>query len=109
MNASLSIDFVMSYPYSVFTELNMMVVRLTGATTLPDSQCSDLLGQWMSLSHLLRTLFTEARDHAPLPARPPCGKVVGQLGQPGRPRHPERCCRECPLGEEESGRDPLSH
>ena len=68
MNASLSTDFVVSYPYSVFTELNMMVVRLTGATSLRDSKCSDLLAQWMSSSPLIPARFTEAMDHAPLPA-----------------------------------------
>ena len=68
MNASLSTDYVMSYPYSIFTELNMMVVRLSGATSLRDSKCSDLLAQWMSSSPLIRARFTEAMDHAPLPA-----------------------------------------
>ena len=68
MNASLSTDFVMSYPPSVFTGLNMMLVRLSGATSLWDSKCSDLLAQWMSSSPLIRARFTEAMDHAPLPA-----------------------------------------
>ena len=68
MKASLSTDFVMSYPPSVFTELNMMLVRLSGATSLRDSKCSDVLGQWMSSSPLIRARFTEAIDHAPLPA-----------------------------------------
>ena len=68
MNASLSTDFVMYYPPSIFMELNMMVVRLSGATSLRDSKCSDLLAQWMSSSPLIRACFTEAMDHAPLPA-----------------------------------------
>ena len=68
MNASLSTDFVMSYPYSVFTELNVMVVRLSGATSLWDNKCSDLLAQWMSSCPLIRAPFTEAMDQAPLPA-----------------------------------------
>ena len=68
MNASLSTDFVMYYPPSVFTELNMMLVRLSGATSLRDSKCSDLLAQWMSLSPRIRARFTEAMDHASLPA-----------------------------------------
>ena len=68
MNASLSTDFVMSYPYSVFLRLNMMVVRLSGATSLRDSKCSDLLAQRMSSSPLIRARFTEAMDHGPLPA-----------------------------------------
>ena len=68
MNASLSTIFVMPYPYSVFTELNMMVVRLSGATSLRDSKCSDLLAQWMPASPLNRARFSEAMDHAPLPA-----------------------------------------
>ena len=46
----------------------MMLVRLSGATSLRDSKCSDLLAQWMSSSQLIRTRFTEAMDHAPLPA-----------------------------------------
>ena len=58
----------MSYPPSVFTELNMMLVRLSGATSLRDSKCSGLLAQWMSSSPLIRARFTEAMDHAPLPA-----------------------------------------
>ena len=58
----------MSYPPSVFTELNMMLVRLSGATSLRDSKCSDLLAQWMSSSPLIRARFTEAMDHAPLSA-----------------------------------------
>ena len=68
MNASLSTHFVMSYPPSVFTKLNMMLVRLSGATHLRDSKCSDLLAQWMSSSPLIRARFAEAMDHAPLPA-----------------------------------------
>ena len=46
----------------------MMVVRLSGVSTLQDSKCSDLLALWMSLSPLIRARFTEAMDHAPLPA-----------------------------------------
>ena len=68
MNASLSTLFVLSYPYSVFTELNMMVVRLSGVTSLRDSKCSDVLAQWMSSFPLIRARFSEAMDHAPLPA-----------------------------------------
>ena len=68
MNASLFTDFAMSYPPFVFTELNMMLVRLSGATSLRDTKCSDLLAQWMSLSPLIRARLTEAMDHAPLPA-----------------------------------------
>ena len=68
MNASLSIDVVMSYTPSVFTELNMMLVRLSGGTSLRDSRCSDLLATWMSSSPLVRAHFTEAIDNAPLPA-----------------------------------------
>ena len=52
MNASLSTDFVMSYPPSVFTGLNMMLVQLSGATNLK-IKCSDLLAQWMSSSPLI--------------------------------------------------------
>ena len=46
----------------------MMLVRLSGATSLRDSKCSDLLAQWMSSSPLIRARFTEAMDHAPFPA-----------------------------------------
>ena len=68
MHASLSTVFVMSYPYSVFRELNMMVVRLSGASSLRESKCSDLLAQWMSSSPLIWARFSEVIDHAPLPA-----------------------------------------
>ena len=68
MNASLSTDFVMSSPPSVFTQLNMMLVRLNGATGLRNSKPSNQLAQWMSLSPLMRAHVTEAMDHAPLPA-----------------------------------------
>ena len=60
--------FCKSYPYSVFTELNMKVVWLSGATSLRDSKCSNLLAQWMSSPPLIRARFSEAMDHAPLPA-----------------------------------------
>ena len=46
----------------------MMLLRLSGATSLRDSKCSDLLAQWMSSSPLILGCFTEAMDHAPLPA-----------------------------------------
>ena len=46
----------------------MMLVQLSGATSLQDNNCSDLLAQWMSSSPLIRARFTEAMDHAPLPA-----------------------------------------
>ena len=46
----------------------MMLVRLSGATNLRDSKCSDLLAQWMSSSPLIRARFTEAMDHAPITA-----------------------------------------
>ena len=68
MNAFWYTFFVMSYPYSVFTELNMMLVGLTSATSLRDNKCSDLLAQWMSLSPLIRARFREAMDHAPFRA-----------------------------------------
>ena len=68
MNTSLSTIIVMSYPYFVFTKLNMMLVPLSGTTSLWDSKCSDLLAQWMSSSPLIRAGFSEAMDHAPLPA-----------------------------------------
>ena len=68
MNASLSIDFVMSYSPSIFTELNMMLVWLSGATSLRDSKCSDLLAQLMSSSPLIRARFIEAMDQASLPS-----------------------------------------
>ena len=58
----------MSYPPSVFTERNMMLVRPSGTTSLRDSKCSDLLAQWMSSPPLIRARFTEAMDHVPFPA-----------------------------------------
>ena len=66
MNACLSTVFAMSYPYSIFTEPNMMVVRLRGATSLWDSKCSNLWAQWMSSSPLIRARLLEAMDHAAL-------------------------------------------
>ena len=59
---------VMSYPYSVFTQLNMALVLLSGATSLPDRTCSNLLVQCMSSSPLVRARFSQAMDQAPLPA-----------------------------------------
>ena len=53
-------------PLLLFTELNMMVVRLSGATNLRDSKCSDVLAQWMSSSPLIPARFTKAMKHAPL-------------------------------------------
>ena len=61
-------DFVMSYPPSIFTELNMMLVRLNHATRLRDSKWSDVLAQWMPSSPFIPARFTEAMNHAPLPA-----------------------------------------
>ena len=46
----------------------MMVVRLSGATSLQDSKCSDLLAQRMSAPPHIRARFSEATDHAPFPA-----------------------------------------
>ena len=66
MNASLSTVLVIAYTYSVFKELNMTLVRLSGAVHLLDCKCSDLLVQWMSSSPLIRPRFSEAMDHAPL-------------------------------------------
>ena len=45
----------------------MMLVRLS-ASSLRDSKWSHLLAQWMSSSALIRARFSEAMDHAPLPA-----------------------------------------
>ena len=45
-----------------------MLLWLSGATSFRDSKCSDLLAQWMSSSPPIRARFTEAMDHAPLPA-----------------------------------------
>ena len=46
----------------------MMLVQLSGATSLRDSKCSDLLAQWMSSPPLIRARFAEAMDHVPLSA-----------------------------------------
>ena len=45
----------------------MMLARLSGATSLRESKCSDLLAQWMSLSQLIRACFAEAMHHTALP------------------------------------------
>ena len=68
VNASLSTVFIVSHPYSILTERNTMVVRLSGATNLRDTKCSNLLAQWFSSPPLIRARFLEAMDHAPLPA-----------------------------------------
>ena len=44
----------------------MMLVRLSGATSLRNSKCSYVLARWMSSSPLIRARFAEAMDHAPL-------------------------------------------
>ena len=46
----------------------MMVVRLTIATSLRESTSSELSAQGMSSSPLIPARFSEAMDHAPLPA-----------------------------------------
>ena len=45
-----------------------MVVRLSGATSLRDSKSFDLLAPWISSPPLIRARFSEAMDHAHLPA-----------------------------------------
>ena len=109
MNASLSTDFVMSYPPSVFTQQNMMLVPLSGATSLRDSKCSDMLAQWMPSSRLIQARFTEAMDHAPLPgvhktkvqairtyaeALFPAPQLIGLLLELGAPRSSFRVLSE---------------
>ena len=44
VNASLSTFFVVLYPYPVLREPNMMVVRLSGATSLRDSKLFSSVG-----------------------------------------------------------------
>ena len=68
MNTSLPTIFVMFGPYSVFTELNMTLVRLSGATILRDSKCANMLAQGMSSSPLILARFLEAMEHTPLMA-----------------------------------------
>ena len=107
MKTALSTDFVTSYPHSVFTGLNMMVVQLSGTTSRRDSKCSDLLAQWMSSSALTLACFTEAIDHAPLPAVDktkvqaihtyaedlfPAPYVIGLLFELGAPGPASACC-----------------
>ena len=65
MNASLPPTFVITYPYSVFTQLNITLVRLNGATSLRDNKWADLIAQWISSSPLIRTSFSEAMEHTP--------------------------------------------
>ena len=59
MNASSTTAFVISYLYTVFTEVNMMLVRLSGATRLCDRRCADLLVQLMPLSPITRAHLSE--------------------------------------------------
>ena len=85
----------------------MMVVQLSGATSLRDSNCSNLLAQWMSSSPLIRARFSEAINHAPLPAVHktkvqvirtyaealfPAPYLIGLLLELGAPRSGFRVC-----------------
>ena len=60
-------SFVLSYPCSIFMELNMTLVRFSGATTLRDCKCAHLLAQWMSPLPLILARFLEAMEHTALP------------------------------------------
>ena len=78
----------------------MMLVRLSGATSLRDSKCSDLLAQWMSSSPLIRARFAEAMDHAPLPAAQPPAQTHDQAPDGGETQ------ATAPLWEDPTGPSP---
>ena len=48
------IALVMPFPWDTLTELNMTLVRLSGAKSLRDPLVSQLLGEWVASSPLAR-------------------------------------------------------
>ena len=60
MNASWSRVFGMPCPYSIYTEQNMTLVRLSGATSLLDSKRVDRCARCTSSAPLIRASFWEA-------------------------------------------------
>ena len=56
------IALVMPFSRDTLTELNMTLVRLSGAKSLRDPLVSQLLGEWVALSPLARARWSEATE-----------------------------------------------
>ena len=56
------IALVMPFSQDTLTELNMTLVRLSGAESLLDPWVSQLLGEWVASSPLARTRWSEAME-----------------------------------------------
>ena len=56
------IALVMPFSLDTLTELNMTVVRLSGAKSLRDPLVSQLLGEWVASSPLARARWSEATE-----------------------------------------------
>ena len=56
------IALVMPFSRDTLTELNMTLVRLSGAKRLPDPLVSRLLGEWVASSPLARARWSEATE-----------------------------------------------
>ena len=56
------IALVMPFSRDTLTELNMTLVRLSGAKSLRDPLVSQLLGEWVASSPLARTRWSEAME-----------------------------------------------
>ena len=100
------IDLVMAFSRDTLTELNMTLVRLSGAKSLRDPLVAQLLGEWAASSPLARAGWSEATDvgYLPLPylrqaegggeAISPIPRRVGVVGcyphRPGTSNHVHR-------------------
>ena len=58
------IALVMPFSRDTLTELNMTLVRLSGAKSLPDPVVSQLLGEWVASSPLAGARWSEAMEVA---------------------------------------------
>ena len=56
------IALVMPFSRDTLTELNMTLVRLSGAKSLQDTLVSQLLGEWVASSPLARARWSEATE-----------------------------------------------
>ena len=56
------ITLVMPFSRDTLTELNMTLVRLSGAKSLRDPLLSQLLGEWVASSPLARAQWSEATE-----------------------------------------------
>ena len=56
------IALVMPFPRDTLTDVNMTLVRLTGAKRLRDLLVSRLLGEWVASSPLARARWSEATE-----------------------------------------------